>query len=72
MRGINALVAQGICMLQRDDERLGAEVAPDGPGEWSAVVDAETGAVYLRDYSSAYEHWIIPYQSTLSIRKADP
>lgn len=59
VRGINALVMRGIGQLQRDDERLGAEVAPDGPGDWIAVLDNETGAVYLRDYTTTDEFWII-------------
>ena len=42
VRGINAVVAHGIGQLQRDDERLGAEVATEETGEWVAVTDYAT------------------------------
>ena len=60
VRGINAVVAQGIGQLQRDDERLGAEVATEESGDWVAVVDQATGCVYVRNYGSAVldEYWI--------------
>ena len=60
VRGINALVGRNFGQLRRDDERLGAEVVPDEHGgDWVAVVDNEAGSVYLRDYASADEYWIL-------------
>ena len=61
VRGINAIVSYGISPLQRDDERLGAEVTPD-EGNWVAVLDGRTKSVYMRDFASrsVEEFWIQP------------
>lgn len=41
--GINAIVSKGVDQLQRDDERLGAEIAVDEGTEWVAVHDTRSG-----------------------------
>ena len=63
--GINAIACKGINQLQRDDERLGAEVEQH---DIVAVHDSRTGSVYLRDFThdnigTATEYWIMSSRS---------
>ena len=58
VRGINAIACKSVVHLQRDDERLGAEVSSGDPTPWVAVHDGRTGSVYLKDFNGGTEHWI--------------
>ena len=61
VRGINAIASNNITRLQRDDERLGADV-PDAAESmnWVAVHHRLSGAIYLRDFAAGAQHWFRP------------